>query len=419
MRADSHSRGQSQPHLVGQPQPTRGADARLAMTSHSNRRLFPWVQGLRAIAALAVAFLHIANDATSAGRDTNGLLAAVSHLLPWISGVDIFFVISGFVIVHASAELFAQPGGGMRFLRRRLTRIVPLYWTLTTLFLATVLLQPSAVRGEMGGAGYILASYLFFPWPRPDGLMEPALGLGWTLNHEMFFYLVLTPFLLLPRTRAVLGSAAALCLLVAVGQVFGFGAVFVRFWADPIILEFILGMGIALAVANGLTLPGWFRLALVAAAVVCLHVQAEGAFAWRVVSFGLPGALLVVAAVSGRRPEHKGSAMRGMIRLGAASYAMYLFHPFVMRGFTLLVTRVGADTAASGIVTVVLSLTVAQLCALAIDAGFQLKLTGMLRRTTGSKLRTPGRDQRNSSRHSSRPSRHDIVTLGIRHDPDS
>ena len=233
----------------------------------------------------------------------------------------------------------------------------------------------------MGGAGYILASYFFIPWPRPDGLMEPALGLGWTLNYEMFFYLVLTPFLLLPRTRAVLGSAAALCLLVAVGQVFGFGSVFLRFWADPIILEFVLGMGIALAVANGLTIPGWLRLAMVAAVVICLHEQAEGAFASRVVSFGLPGALLVAAAVSSRRPERLGPAMRGLIRLGDASYAMYLFHPFVMRSLTLLVTGVGTNTEAGSIAHGRAEHDdSATLCSFVINAGFEIKLTDMLRR---------------------------------------
>ena len=88
-------------------------------------KLFPWVQGLRAIAAFAVAFVHVANDAITAGRDPRGWIAAVSHTMPWGSGIDIFFVISGFIIVHASANLFAQPGGATRFLRRRLTRIVP------------------------------------------------------------------------------------------------------------------------------------------------------------------------------------------------------------------------------------------------------------------------------------------------------
>ena len=299
--------------------------------------------------------------------------------MPWVAGVDVFFVISGFVIVHASANLFARPGGATRFLRRRLTRIVPLYWVLTTLFLATLLLNRSAVHGDIGSTGYILASYLFLPWPRPDGLLEPALGLGWTLNYEMFFYLILTPFILLPRIRAVLCAAAVLCLLVAARQIFGLGLVQLDFWSDPIILEFVLGMGLALTVAAGLSLPGWLRLALVGIAIVTLHLEASGASGWRVVSFGLPGALLVIAAVSARRPESLSLTMRGLIRLGDASYAMYLFHPFVMRGFTLLGTRFGAHTEASGILYVGLSLVAAQVCALAINVGFERRLTAILR----------------------------------------
>jgi exopolysaccharide production protein ExoZ len=343
-------------------------------------RLFPWVQALRAIAAAAVAFFHIANDAVTAGRDPSGLIVSVSALMPWTAGVDIFFVISGFVIVHASAKLFAQPGGSARFLRRRLTRIVPLYWVLRTLFLAMTLLQRSAIHGETGGPGYILASYLFIPFARPGGLPEPALGLGWTLNYEMFFYLVMTPFLLLPRLAAVAGSAAALCLLVTIGQTVGFGFLPLRFWSDPIVLEFVLGMGLALAVSRGLSLPGWARVAMIAIAVAWLHHQAGGPSLGRVVSFGLPGALLVAAAVSNRRADHIGPTAGVLIRLGDASYAMYLFHPFVMRGFTLLGAHIAMHTETSGIVYVATSLAVAQLCALAINAGFERKVTAILRR---------------------------------------
>ncbi|PPQ29555.1 acyltransferase family protein [Rhodopila globiformis] len=342
-------------------------------------RLYPWVQGLRAIAALSVAFLHVANDAITAGRDPAGWIAAINGFMPWAAGVDIFFVISGFVIVHASANLFAVPGGGRVFLRRRLIRIVPLYWTMTTLFLATLLLQRSAVHGAMGGPGFILASYAFLPWPRPDGLMEPALGLGWTLNYEMFFYLVLTPFLRLPRAWAVLGSAACLALFVAAGQVHGFHAAALRFWSNPIVLEFVAGMGLALAVAHGLTLPGWLRLALVATACAGLHLMAGAPEPWRALAHGLPGALLVAAAVAGRRPERSTPAMRILVRLGDASYALYLCHPFVMRGFSLLGAHLGPPTAASGILYVGLSLATAQLCALAINAGFERKLSAMLK----------------------------------------
>jgi exopolysaccharide production protein ExoZ len=367
-------------------------------------RLYPWVQGLRAAAALAVAFFHIANDATTAGHDPTGWIAAVAHFMPLNAGVDIFFVVSGFVIVHASANLFAAPGGGLHFLRRRLIRIVPLYWVMTTLVLIMLLLQRSAVHAEIGGPGYILASCAFFPWPRPDGMLEPPLGVGWTLNYEMFFYVVVTPFMLLPRAWAVLGTASVLSLLVAVGQVYGFGLAALRFWADPIVLEFVAGMVLALAVAHGLVLPGWLRLTLVTVACVSLHLLADAPPAWRVVSFGLPGLLLVAAAVTGRRPERGGTAMRILIRLGDASYALYLSHPFVMRGFLLLGARFGApitasgilSTTASGILYVVLSLAAAQLCALAINAGFERKVSAMLknRRAGAERAEEPARRRR-------------------------
>ena len=349
-------------------------------TERVEPREFPWVQALRAVAALAVAFVHTAHDATAAGSDPTHLIARVSASMPWAAGVDIFFVISGFIIVHASAKLFANPGGAVRFFGRRLSQIVPLYWLLTTLFLMTMLLQRSAIHGDIGSAGYILASYLFLPWLRPDGVLQPPLGLGWTLNYEMFFYCVLTPFILLPRTRGVLVCAAALCLLVALRQSLGFDEVLLQFWSDPIILEFVLGMMLALAVASGLTLPDSARLAIIGIAFVTLHMEASGAHAWRVISYGLPGAMLVAAAVSARRSGPHNRPMRVLMRLGDASYALYLVHPFIMRFFTLLGARLGVHSEASGIIYVLVSLATAQVSALWINAAFERKMIERLRR---------------------------------------
>ena len=350
------------------------------MTPRAAPPVFPWVQALRAAASFSVAFLHMANDAVVAGRDPTGLIAGLSRAMPWNAGVDIFFVISGFVIVHASAGLFGSLRGAARFLSRRLTRIVPLYWLLTTLFLAILAVQRSTVHGDIGGVGYILASYLFIPWARPDGLVEPALGLGWTLNYEMYFYLVLTPFLLLSRGRAVAGSAGVLCLMVAARPFYRFAGVQLAFWADPIILEFAVGMGLAMAVAAGLTLPGWLRVAMMAIAVAAFHLDASAAPNWRAVAFGLPSALLVCAAVAGPGQTRIGPAMGVLMRLGDASYAMYLFHPFVMRGFTVLESRINASTETVGVLYMLLGLLAAQICALAINAGFEQKMTVMLRR---------------------------------------
>jgi peptidoglycan/LPS O-acetylase OafA/YrhL len=326
-----------------------------------------------------VAFLHIAHDDISNGGDPDGFFKAVTGFFPWDAGVDVFFVISGFVIVHASARLFAAPGGAKVFLRRRLARIVPLYWIMTTAFVAVLLVGSGDIHGDIGGPVYLLASYLFLPWPRPDGVMQPALGLGWTLNYEMFFYLLFTPFLLLARRRAVIGAGILLCALVALGPVIGAGSRQLGFWCDPIIMEFVFGMEIALIVSMRIGLPFAVRALLVLAAIAAFHLDAGGAGV-RPIIYGLPAMALVAAAAL--RPDRgiSGRFEKILVRLGDASYAMYLVHPFVMRGFTVLWHRIHARNELTGTIYVFAGLAVAQILALAINATLERKFSAWLRR---------------------------------------
>jgi exopolysaccharide production protein ExoZ len=350
------------------------------MTRVSPPRLFPWVQVLRATAAAAVAWEHIAHDAIAAGHDPAGWIATALGVLPWTAGVDVFFVISGFVIVHASGRLFAAPRGWLTFLRRRLTRIAPLYWGLTTLLLATTLVDRRAVHGALGDAWYIAASYLFIPVARPDGLVQPALSLGWTLNYEMFFYLLMTPFLLLPRSSAVALCAATLGTLVLAGQAHLSAAVPFVFWSNPVVLEFAAGMGLAQAVAHGMRLPLWLRLALVAIALAALHLDTVLGRTSGLVEVGIPAVLLVCATVSGDGGQPRGRALRLGVRLGDASYAMYLVHPFVMRALTILGAHLQGLGEWAGVGYVAVSLGLAQAVALAINIGVERRFTRLLRR---------------------------------------
>ncbi|MDE8346118.1 MAG: acyltransferase, partial [Acidocella sp.] len=232
-----------------------------AVTQAGRSGFLPNLQGLRALAAASVAFSHIAHDALQNTAHPSHVVGMVSALMPWGAGVDIFFVISGFVIVHASAPLFATGHSGLlTFLQRRLARIVPLYWLMTAAFLAVLWLGHSAIHGDIGGWRYIIASFLFIPWPRPDGLMEPAFGLGWTLNFEMFFYLVFTPFLWLPRHLALPGAITAFAIFVAIGHFHPFTTPCLAFWSQPIILEFCTGMALAGLAARGAKMPIIARL---------------------------------------------------------------------------------------------------------------------------------------------------------------
>lgn len=331
------------------------------------------------MAALSVAFTHTLHDVISRDGDPAGWLAAAQRFMPWHAGVDLFFVISGFVMIHASAPLFGQPGAALVFLRRRLARIVPLYWLATTLFLLTLGLARHEIHGDIGGPFYVAASYLFIPMARPDGVMQPAYGLGWTLNYEMFFYLCLTPLLFLRRQVAVAGLALGFCGLVVVGQIAGFDNQQFGYWANPIILEFVAGMLLALLWAGGLRLPGAVRIGLAVAGLAALHFSGAAA-EWRVLAYGLPALALVAAAVLGRQTAEPNRAENWLVRLGDASYAMYLIHPFVIRSFTVLWHRFHAVNEMDSIIYLLCCLGAAQICALLVHKFIEPKLYAVFRR---------------------------------------
>ncbi|KQP29507.1 acyltransferase [Methylobacterium sp. Leaf100] len=301
------------------------------------------MQGLRAFAALLVVVHHGQVEAAALALRA-GLPFGPSTGLAWSAGVDVFFVISGFIIVHASAPLYGRPGGRARFLAHRIARLVPLYWLVTALYLALVLTVPALLNGaDPPAPGYVAASFLFWPALRPDGIPQPLYGLGWTLNCEMFFYAVFAVGLGWGRGRAVLWLGLALAGLVALGRLVPEPPTPLAFWGSPIVLEFALGAGLGLARAHGLRLPDAARLALAATGLAGLAVAGEPGEALRPLAYGGPALLLVAAAALGREPPPGRGTRLGpaLVALGDASYALYLIHPFVLRATREAITRLG------------------------------------------------------------------------------
>jgi len=325
---------------------------------------YPLVQALRAAAALAVAYHHIFFAAH--GRP--------DRTAAWDAGVDVFFVISGFVIATSSARLLPDPHRARIFLARRLARIVPLYWAATTLFLAILAASPDAIRGAIGGPAYLAASYLFFPATRPDGLVQPAFGLGWTLNYEMAFYLLFALALLVRLPRPALAVCAVLGLLVLLRQTGLLHTTPLLFWSDPIVLEFASGMALA-RISTRLALPAALRAAL-AAAVLALTQAHFNPDAPRVLSQGLPALALVAAATLGPSPLPRRAAF-WLDLLGDASYALYLVHPFIMRAGQI--AWLHAHRAGGPALYIAASLVAAQLCALAIRLYIERPVNAWLR----------------------------------------
>src|SRR5262245_49803107 len=188
------------------------------------------IQILRAVAALAVVVMHIGIDLRYWGKAT----------ITWTdvgnAGVDLFFVISGFIMVFIAWEQFGRRDAPVDFFVRRLIRIVPLYWLVTTGY----------VLASSHPASRIVTSYLFVPDFSANAAPLPVVLQGWTLNFEMFFYLMLAMTLLLPRLAAIATVSTLLAALVLLN---------VPYYGNSVILEFVLGLWIGWAFRHALTLP--------------------------------------------------------------------------------------------------------------------------------------------------------------------
>jgi exopolysaccharide production protein ExoZ len=282
------------------------------------------LQLLRALAAVAVVFGHFQFDMARYVTHETGL----PNLMMGNAGVDLFFVLSGFVIVYASEHLFAKPAGQWTFFQHRLIRIVPLYWIITTIYIAIAAVAPAFDKSY--SAATILGSYFFIPVPRLDGIVEPIVGQGWTLNYEMLFYVVFAVAVAAPRRLAVAAATFFLIGLVFIGRLVDGLPTAVSYWADPIVLEFIFGMGIALAYRQGVRLPRPGAVALIVAGFIAFALFPMGGTP-RALVWGIPAALIVAGSVFGSFAlDARGWHVP--IIVGNASYALYLIHSFAVRG---------------------------------------------------------------------------------------
>jgi peptidoglycan/LPS O-acetylase OafA/YrhL len=300
------------------------------------RRDLQSLQILRAVAILAVLLVHLA------------MLTAHALWLPgylfiptfFEASVDLFFVISGFIMVYASAKLFGRPHASISFFAMRVVRIVPLYWAVTGLVLVALL------RGQTGLAALDLswpaigASFLFVPYARPSGLTWPLLQVGWTLNYEMYFYSVFAVALVLPRRLAIAAISFLFAALVAIRLTGDAWPAWFEFLSRPIVFDFCYGMIIALAFAHGYRLRPVFAVGLIVAA--CAGLAATGAMDvgnWRTVVWGLPVAAILAAALTFEEKAGTGLLGRAFVLIGNASYSLYLVHLPVMLTASRLLPR--------------------------------------------------------------------------------
>lgn len=282
------------------------------------RREIRAIQVLRGVAAMMVVWHHAA-----------GQIAGMSTWVPWqfgTSGVDLFFVISGFIMVVTTRSGKVSP---FDFWRRRIVRVVPLYWVLTLSMVAVAFAMPSLFRTLQVTPITLLQSLFFVPHFSRSfaGQVWPLLVPGWTLNFEMFFYAVFGAALFLPGRARLPALTAGLLALFLIGAIFGpFASAPAQTYTHPMLLEFVAGAWIA-------TLWLYGRLRLSAAASIAMVVLGGALLVMRdqqplgYVNQIVGAALMVAGTVNPRFDRWKFKFWQAV---GDSSYSLYLTHLFTL-----------------------------------------------------------------------------------------
>lgn len=269
---------------------------------------FASIQTLRAVAAASVMLYH------------EGFVP-VGYM-----GVDIFFVISGFIMGSIGSR-----ENNTEFLKNRLIRVVPLYW-LVTVAMCTVSLVPGLFSTFTFNFGSLMMSLFFVPHFDNTGHIWPLIVPGWTLNYEMFFYMMFFVGLTVGYPRVF--TQCLLGVLVIMGFFVSSGSAIVQTYTSPLLLEFAAGVALSSyipsRVRNGVTFASVSIIMSVLIFIVANFANIENnSDPSRVAWLGIPAVLLVVGALTMEQAGYW-PRIKCIELIGDASYSLYLLHGIVI-----------------------------------------------------------------------------------------
>ncbi len=289
------------------------------------------VQALRGIAVLGVVAFH---SMIIEKKYSGGDLLLPDFVQLGQSGVDLFFVISGFVMVSVSTGRFARSGETWRFLWSRLTRIYPTYWFYFLLTAAVALIKPQWVNSTQGHQAELFSSFLLLP-----GNKLPLVMVAWSLIHELWFYIVFSVLLQL-NERQLLPSLlfwGAIIVIVNVLVEVADLTAGIRIVLHPYTLEFIIGALVSIFISSEYAGKFTQRMSHMTIMVV-LPVGLTLVYAFEILKdaslmranvIGTLYGLLVLSLVSLER-EKKAIAPGFLQFIGDMSYTVYLSHVLVL-----------------------------------------------------------------------------------------
>jgi len=291
------------------------------------------IQIMRGVASLLVLLTHIAVKGSQYGND------ALKGFSIGDAGVDLFFIISGYIMCVST---YNQHLSFTQFIIRRIKRIIPLYWVVTTLALI-VYLYNSKLVNTSGGETSILASYTLIP--NGKRFLNDN---GWTLSYEFFFYFIFGYFINEGTYRAMQASSIILLALVMMGLCFNSDVRLFVFSTKSFFIEFVFGMGcfylfnMKKAQLNYKYGIGLFMLGVLLFALQIIF-QIPASEKWRGLDWGIKMLLIFIGLLSLEGLIQRSSFLFKdlLLEIGNSSYSLYLIHPFVLSGTAMCLKHFG------------------------------------------------------------------------------
>lgn len=333
------------------------------------------IQILRFAAASLVVAEHLIGNIVNHWANANHYEVPPLGLI----GVIVFFGISGFIMVTTQYDAFGSAAKGADFFVRRVLRILPVYAIATTM---------QFVNKFHAGDSYNVANYLksllFLPYVGEKGFYRPVLGQGWTLNYEMFFYLVFALSLILPRMSGLAFSIVVFVAFAASQSLAPEVNVVLAFYMQSILLFFVCGMLIAALCKR----VQWRATSIHQPLAICLGLLAGGIWVnlYGPHSMQLAYNLVMVSAcvwaAASYQPLHASKAEGILERLGDASFSTYLFHGFMLGALKFLSYRTQEGQQLKIALMVVLAVVLANLIGLVMYTWVELPIARWIKRLT-------------------------------------
>ncbi|WP_416066702.1 acyltransferase family protein [Rhizobium sp. ZK1] len=293
------------------------------------------IQVLRAVAALIVVLSHSIRAYTINPPGYMQGLPQSWLSAPWFRdgmalGVDIFFVISGFIMVYVSRDHAEGKKKPTDFIVQRVERIYPPYIVATLILMCLMIAWSRSIPAEFS-AWRIFASLTLIPSFDAAGTVQPILGVGWTLSYEMYFYFMFALALAVGKRRYLPVLMTGIVAVWLIATIISSPSALGIFFSSPIVFEFLFGCCIGHLYLNKRlpALPIFILAPAVATMAVASYYHEADTLpeVLRVIYWGIPAAIIVAAVLPVKAEGWLGDKFA---RLGDASYSIYLIHIVVI-----------------------------------------------------------------------------------------